>query len=630
MFNLGGIDNRPPKVDQELGGFRVARNVQPTPDNRLIPRYDNRVYPSDSPAYENVCMHKYADSFLSLRYANDAIGNLRYTLLNGASLVPSSVRTSPISLYGNVVSNSQSVSSFRRKNTVFFQCPIEGYLIKYDGVELRKAGCAQPIIGATAPIPAGTKYVRAVQHTIDFDLNEPWSNFVPFRTSSASLTLNTGTAAAVPNILALNNLEIIPTNDLEEAYFIGTAATASSNRLEITTSSTNITTSSPYRIGSYVFVNAKGLDTTLTGVGYTVRGVALKINSILVGSPDKIVLDCNDAYVMNLAGAWIKTNVTNTLIAPQVTFGTKNFISFWEALTEQGIYYYRDLYPSFPYSGVSYPITLTLTTTAIANAGSDTGMFTLGPQLNAIYDNFTVKLDPNADYDFGGKQTEYGFGSPTRRFYCLTSYQNTLLLANDDLIWISDSSQGGDFEQLDGTQALKIGSKQFGRITAICSTQDFLFVSRERKNYYVIGNISTGNYKVQEISQTDVGAWSNSSAINIKDMVVFLSSIGIFSVSAGGNTELLSKKLPKNFATYDAYSVNEDVVFRMTGTTSSLDSVFVDGSTHVADDGLCVACDEYRSLLIFCKKGPFQNGSALVVDTRSGEIYEWEDRKSVV
>lgn len=48
MLNLGGMDNSSPKTAQSNGRFRVARNVQPTPDGRIIPRYHNSYSVSDT------------------------------------------------------------------------------------------------------------------------------------------------------------------------------------------------------------------------------------------------------------------------------------------------------------------------------------------------------------------------------------------------------------------------------------------------------------------------------------------------------------------------------------------------------------------------------------------------------
>ena len=76
LLELGGIDNRPPKTSQTAGKFRVARNVYPTPDKRIIPRYDNTEVVSQP---SNVkCVHsltKYEENTISLVSENSGFGS---------------------------------------------------------------------------------------------------------------------------------------------------------------------------------------------------------------------------------------------------------------------------------------------------------------------------------------------------------------------------------------------------------------------------------------------------------------------------------------------------------------------------------------------------------------------------
>ena len=226
------------------------------------------------------------------------------------------------------------------------------------------------------------------------------------------------------------------------------------------------------------------------------------------------------------------------------------------------------------------------------------------PFLNDFIDISATRINPNSTQNFGGDYP----------FYCSTVYQDLLLLANDDLIWFSDTTLGGTFEMLNALNFIKVGDKEYGRITSICGTSDFLIVCRERKNYYINGNIVTGNYRVQEIQEAEIGAWNNVSTMNIKDNVVMIAATGVYEISDGGKCIKISKNCPKNFSTYDNNNINEDVSFRLDGFVSSL----------TTGTGIHVFYDEYRELLIFMKIGIGATGTALVLHTASGEFYEWD------
>ena len=621
MLNLGGIDNRPPKANQGMGRFRVARNVQPTPDGRIIPRYENASFSVVANTYEAMAIAQYNSDVLTLKAVNDTVTSqgIVYRLYKNTTEVPSAVFSPHILGSGVDSTYSQQVTSYRYNNTTYFQCPYEGYLLKYDGVELRKASCAQPIISSTDYLSTGTKFIRVIQHAMDFDSNEPCSEYVQFQTSVAA-TLNVNTAQTGTNLVGQTNVipsSIISNNGIEEPYFIGTA-TYNAGTQDFTLSSTGNLANFADRIGSYVFVSATKLTTAATGVGFDTYGVALKIKSV---SP--VRLDATNAYVMNTNRDWLLTNVSGASFAASITYGTKTYFSFWESTSSNGIYYYRDIKPSFPSGASSYPTTIAVTGVLTASSGSDTNMFSISSILNYWYATESKKIDINSLYNFGGENPKGFFGAGGRPFYCMTVYQDVLLLANDNGIYFSDTTNGGSFEQFLAGASLTIGNKEFGRITSICGTQDFLFVSRERKNYYVNGNILTNNYRVQEIVESELGAWSNNASLVIKDSVIFLNSLGVFQVMGGGRAVNLSEKCPKNFATYDSMNVNEDVVFQMSGYSSTI--VDYDNQFTITDDGIAVAYDEFRELLVFCKKGKSQTGNPmLVLHTKTGEFYEWD------
>lgn len=602
MLNLGGIDNRPPKANQTMGRFRVARNVMPTPDGRIIPRYDWEQL-ATIPTRVKVAHHITQYGGLPLAVVSRDIANVGdadyYALYKNGVAIPGYMGFSPLT--ATSVDQNNSVMSYRKNNTVYFMLPQfsgnPATLAKYDGVQTWPMGVNQPIISTTAA--NGSGYVRCIQHTIDFDNNETSSEYVEFDIAAASpisVELAGDFATNMVPARATAPEAVIVPKGKELLYYRGTSAyNAGTLDYTITTTDTNITS---LNIGEYVYVAwdfAGSSSSTIIGA----LGIALKIKSV---SPLK--LDATGAKYMDSNREWQDSSSTLSLMAGNIEIGVQSFYSFWRSVSQTGIYYWCDLSPAFPNSAVSYVRSVDVSPLTSAESGWDTYMLTLGPILNDIYDTTTRKLSLNSVYPFG---LNYGI-------YSFTSFQDQFLFASDDLIWFSDPTLGGNVENLSTSSFIRVGDTEFGRITSICGTQDFLFVSRERKNYYVTGNISTGNYRVQEIIEAEIGAWSNVASINIKDSVIFLTALGVYQVVGGGKASLLSETCPKNFASYDAVAVNEDVVFRMTG--------FVSDITNASVDGLSVAYDEFRELLVFMKKG-VTGSPCFVIHTKTGEAYEW-------
>ena len=610
MLNLGGIDNRPPKANQSMGRFRVARNVQPTPDGRIIPRYDWDG-PSGMPvrvrAYHHMTQYNGdALSVVSRDYANTGAGTEVYQIYRNTTLVAGSPAGSPFQTLTQDINNSPQ--SYRKNDTTYFMLPEfsgnNATLTKYDGVQMWNMGVRQPVISTTS-VDGSTYFVRTLQHHIDFDNNEPMSEYVEFGTVTASPITIDGAGGFVTNMVgdgrATAPQGIITVTGKQPIYFRGTSAyNAGTQDYTITTTDTNIST---LNIGEYLMIDWAVTGANLAAASLQGYGLALKVKSFVAGV--SVTLDATNSKYLNLNREWTSVAAALTGLGAGITMGTQTFFSFWRGQTQTSLFYYCGFAPSFPHSSVTFPISVDTTPLTSAELGSQDNIITLGPILNDIYDVTSRKLSPNSIYPFG---LSYGF-------YCMTNFQDLMLLASDDLIWISDPTLGGNYEQLNTSKFIRVGDTEYGRITSICGTQDFLVVCRERKNYYVTGNITTGNYRVQEIIEAEIGAWSNVCSVNVKDSVIFLTALGVYQVVSGGKASPLSELCPKNFATYDPNSINEDVSFRMTGFVSDINNASI--------DGLSVAYDEFRELLVFMKKGVVNN-PALVLHTKTGEFYEWD------
>jgi hypothetical protein len=613
MLNLGGIDNRPPKANQTMGRFRVARNVYPTPDGRLIPRYDwgrDLGQPANIKTYHHISNYKNQPlSIVSQNFTGGGLGNEVERFLLGITPVPMAgyIGVTPYTTGG--VDPNKSPMSYMRNSTTYMLTPWDRILSKYDGVQVWPCGAPQPITTSAqakttaASLLSNDKYIRIIQHTTDFDNTDVASEFVEFAVANATTIVNIRTDGGT-NIIGTSKV-VSPQNKILESsqsrlYFLGSGSyNVGTQDYSISGTDTNIT--STQFIGAYVYIGIQQDNVDIDGSVRPVLGFAMKVKSV---SP--LVLDALDVKYLDPNREWITADAVSPNLAGTIASGTQTFFSAWKSSSKTGVYYYAGFYPSFPYfTGTSLISPVPTTSVVLAEDGSADLIVALGPVLNDIYDTTTRKLSPNSAIPFG---LDSGLTS-------LTAYQDLLLLASDDIIWLSDPTLGGSFEQLNTSSFIRVGDTEFGKITSICGTQDFLVVCRETKNYYVTGNLVTGNYKVQEIIEAEVGAWSNNCSINVKDSVIFLTAIGVFQVVSGGKASKLSETCPKNFESYDPMNVNEDVSFKMSGFTSDI--------TNVVRDGISVAYDEYRELLVFMKKG-IVNNPCLVIHTKTGEIYEWD------
>jgi hypothetical protein len=285
--------------------------------------------------------------------------------------------------------------------------------------------------------------------------------------------------------------------------------------------------------------------------------------------------------------------------------GTKNVFTIWAATTLTGTYTRKGSCFAFP-DTTRYALSpvFDVTTATIATFVNITG-FVGGQTLNAFFDITRAHISPNEVYEYG-----LNFG-----FLSMTSFNQNVVLSTDSNIWYSAPSAPFNPEMLDIVANTPVGTAEYGRIITICGTNEFLFVSRERRNYYLTGNLVTGNIRTQNITETELGAWGNNCSVSIKDSVIFITAKGVYQTVEGGRTSLLSDTCPKNFSTFDAVNVNEDVVFKLDGIRAN--PIGVDTS----DNSVSIAYDEFRDLLVFMQKTA--GNPALILSTRTKEFYEW-------
>lgn len=201
----------------------------------------------------------------------------------------------------------------------------------------------------------------------------------------------------------------------------------------------------------------------------------------------------------------------------------------------------------------------------------------------------------------------------------ITSYSDLLLGYDDNAIYFSDVSYGGSTEMTSGAANLVPPGSEFGPIKACCGSENFLLISRERKNYVLTGEMTTGNVVYNECDVAVAGAANERAVSNsFADQIVFMNKTGIYSVNQAGSITEISKDIRDLF-------IYENVDQNLFNT-----QIFKDEKPDF-DGGIFKIClDEKRGYILFLTGQRTQTTSAvqtsniLVYDTNDGSWYEWE------
>lgn len=200
----------------------------------------------------------------------------------------------------------------------------------------------------------------------------------------------------------------------------------------------------------------------------------------------------------------------------------------------------------------------------------------------------------------------------------ITSYSNLLIGYDDNFLYFSETSYGGSTEMTSGTANLFVPGSEFGVITAACGAENFMLVSRERKNYVLSGELTTGNVTYNECDVAIPGAENARATSNaFADQVVFMNKTGIYSVGQSGAITELSKDIRDLFL-----GVSEDGNLFDTGIFKGTKPSF-DGAIYK------IILDEARGFILILTGQRDQatmavtNANILVFDTNDGSWYEW-------
>lgn len=203
----------------------------------------------------------------------------------------------------------------------------------------------------------------------------------------------------------------------------------------------------------------------------------------------------------------------------------------------------------------------------------------------------------------------------------ITNYNELLVGFDDNALYFHDTSAGGSTEMVSGISNLVPFGSEYGKITAICGSENFLFMSRERKNYVITGELTTGNVNIRECDIAVAGAIRNAVSNAFSDRVIFVNRTGIFSVNSGGQIVEISKDIRDLFI----FGNQDGVKFSVDVFKSKKDI-----KTDVRDGSICkIVLDEYRGFILFLTghidaSGAVTESNILVHDSSDGCWYEWE------
>lgn len=585
-LELGGLQVGGPRAAQVRARFRKADNVYQTPDGYMIPRADSSVSETLSAlATEVRNVFRYNALPFSLGYS----GNYK-AIFGGAEVPGPNLPTD---------SGSLGVQAQEKLGNLYLNFPLSG-LYKYDGVQCYRAGSPLPYyqipnLYLTTP----TFFTRVVQSHMDSNGNIVHSGYYEHKTalSAGKIQLRVDKGAADTNSSNRPTIEKASSANGYNAFFVcGTTFTNVDNTTVVDTAGDHFV-----EVGVRLIADSNAFQRILVGVG------ALPVNAVsyeILSFTGTTVTIGNMRY-LNDDGDWIAWDY-NYIPGPYYPGNPTNlchyFQTVWTSDLSTGVYYLQKIIPSLYESNVNHTIDIPIASVTASPFGTPTAL-NLGPIMSETYDVLSSKMI-----------------FPLTTTYLplsMTAYKDLCLIAYSNEIYLSDTSRGGSFEMTEGTAFILVGEGDDGNVQSICGNSDFLVVSRQYRNYYVSGNLPTANYRVADIEETSMGAYSNEAMCATLGKVFLFNRQGIWAISGGGACSEVSEYVRGLFDNFSGTtSFEEESVF-------NIDSYPVYASIKVSNQFVRVRVDEVRKLIAFAIRNSNGTGSLLVLNLNNGEFYTW-------
>lgn len=574
--------------------FRIADNVYQTRDGQMVPVAGSASYLDLTSPLDSVKnIFRYNNAPFILGYASSVYAAYN----NSSTLIPSPPLPAEYGSFG--------VQAIEKLGNLYLNIPSKG-LYKYDGYQMYRAGTPWAYADPTTTVtgfPTINAYVRLIQHHIDQQGNVVHSGYTQFPSMALqgdapvptyhTLNLRTDKGATdYPNSAIRPALEVASlANDFFSYFIYATSYTNPSTNVFV------MTTGGQHNVnvGQYLMPTSDEFASESYPNGLAWKVTATTATTVTIGNP----------RIYSYEDKWENYTGTVTAWATPVSF-TNYWISAWTSSAETGAYAHQGTVPAMYESAANRTYTIQVTTDP--DLPSDeldfSNIFNLAPIMGDFYDVTTSKQV----FPLTATLLPLSFGT----------YGDLVTLAYSNEVYFSDTTLGGSFEMTSGLAFFVAGEGDDGNIQAVAGTSDFMFISRQFKNYYLTGNLVTANYRVSEISETSMGAYSNESAYAISDKIIFLNKQGVWSVSGGGRCEEVSFNIRGLFANFSSTtSFSEEDFF-------DLDSFPDYATSSTSNQFLRIRVDVNRNLMIFAIRDPdTTRGQGLVLNLNNGEFYTW-------
>lgn len=611
-LQLGGLQVGGPRTKQNPARFRVANNVYQSMDDYMVPRFGSKNLFTGFAADEYVIAvaNYQLKPFIVTRTADYKY----HFYYNSTTRLPVPSDISYITM-----PNAEDVLSFgiqfvEAQGCLFMNHPIIG-MWKFDGVQVYRAGVPTPWINTAQYADAGTTFVRVIGHHLDFQGNVINSGYVQFpctpvgsnitiRTDQGALDMTGSYFGSLYNQVSPKGRQVYDSlYNGHNTFFMVASALASS------TGSTNTYTTGgnhKVEVGCYVFVTTS-YSNSLGGFGVETLATAFKVSAFTATT---VTLQIADAKYLDTSRTW-RTATASIFALPAGACTLSNqWLSVWTSNAVTGNYVWKAIIPAPFFATTAQNSVVNVSSPTTATADADKNAFNLAGNMGDIYAVTTVK---------------FPFPAFTDEFPSLSfcTYGGLALTSTLNEIFHSDTSLGGSFEMTSGTSQIVVGEGNDGPIQAIQGTSDFMLVSRQFKNYYVAGNLPTQNYRVQPISQTSLGVYSNESTLSVMDKILFVNKTGVWVLYAGGRCEEVSVNVRGLFTTFSDTKVYPEELYWDIDDypTYVVPSQIVDSPADAYNKWMKVRFDNCRNLVTIL----IASGEVLVLNMNNGELYTWRD-----
>lgn len=621
-FDMKGMYQGKNRQSPPENYFRRATNVWQDRSGTYRPVYPMGIQlGDDSGRIIQTLFTKYFQGKIFQGYAYDTLGNgdaidfydeYRTIDSSGSSFPIKSFNSSfgALNLSGKYADRNAYSSTIIDKKLYFTGG--DGLIKKFDGYVVTRSSEPTPYFSCSQYSTSGiVRWVRIINVRVGLDGELVSSQVLEFPVNNTNITVNiqgldlVGQPQVAPTFRQPN--DFLSSSDGDVYSIISGSATYNAGTQEITVPCSQFRA----EVGDWIIFKDNGYSgISNAGVGWF---YAFKIKNIF---PPNIILDVSTARIYSKANlTWVDASTTSvdwtTLTSGQTfAFGTAHWALVYSTndATRTGAYVLRDQLPIWV-PGITpsgfYPKAVNLTTSITIEALLFAGQITT--DLASWYDVGTTKL-PTVALPVKG----------------VTNYQNLLVAYDDNAIYYSDTTLGGSVEMLNGLSNLVPPGEEYGNIVCVEGCEDFIFISRERKNYVLVGDITTGNTRIEEVNPEILGAFSSRSAIAVLGGIVFVSRQGVFYVNSAGTTKELSSDISRLFGTNFSTPVDPDecifTPYKMTDKDGFIDGNIV-SLKYDADRALLAVM--YSRFPTGSTTGWNMETSLGVYNLNNGSWYEW-------